>query len=878
MVLLASCARNLEPIKKSEILSSAKKDLKKIEEIKKNNLNWEENLEIDLYTAISLAIKNNKELRVKLLENALSKRQIDKVKFEMLPSLAANAGYSGSEYYKASTSSTVPNTDMAGSIGSDYSTSSNRDLLNQDIGFTWNALDFGLSYIKAGQNADRYLISEENETKASHNIVREVIRSYWNSMSADKMLKKYDPLLKEVNEALNDSKKIEELLLSKPMDALLYQKELLDIQRALQTQKQSFIDSKIQLGTLMGLLPNQKFKLIETKKPLNVLDMTLEEMEIYALQHRPELIEKHYEERISVEQTKAGILSLLPGLNFNAAYTSTSNDYVAQQTNSQFGATIGANLLNVFNYPTIKKMNETNTDVIREQRLALSMTVLSQIHIANIDYQLALEEFETSQRYFEVSKKITQQVKNAQKIARFGKLEVIREQASLLVAELRYDIAFTKLQHSIGQIYSSAGINVTKDNVQNLDVKEYAKLIEDNFKNNGKRYLAKITLPINNQKPIAYSKSDENLSKFQFDKKTFRLEGNGNVNYTANLSNNSPLPKWISFLPSQRTFIINKENKGNIEEIDLVVNASNINSSISDRFTLLVDPELRAERLDKEKLTKKRKQEEIQRLKTEKILKEKKAKEEAILLAKQQKEEKLKKQQEKILLEKKAKEEAILLAKQQEEEKLKKQQEKILLKEKNEEELIAKQKEVEELRIIEQKKKEELIAKQQEVEELRFTEQKKKEELIAKQKAEELRIIEQKKKEKLMAKQKAEELRANNSIKMKEVLMAQREQLYFKLSGHLPDTQPINIANRNNLDENLLNELKTIETKINDIMLNLDLDERMALTKAIIKDYFKSNPNKEKQINSRDYEGLNYQINNQRLFLEKLLEFSGNYN
>ena len=204
MVFLASCARNLEPIETSQIFSSAVEDIKKIEEIKNNNLNWEEDLEIDLYTAIALAIKNNKELRVKLLENALSKRQIDKVKFEMLPALAANAGYSGSEYYKATTSATVPNTDLAGSIGEDFSTSSNRDLLNQDIGFTWNALDFGLSYIKAGQNADRYLISEENETKAAHNIVKEVIRSYWNSMSADKMLKKYDPLLEDVNEALNE--------------------------------------------------------------------------------------------------------------------------------------------------------------------------------------------------------------------------------------------------------------------------------------------------------------------------------------------------------------------------------------------------------------------------------------------------------------------------------------------------------------------------------------------------------------------------------------------------------------------------------------------------------------------------------------------------
>ncbi len=599
MIFLASCARNLEPIETSQIFSTAVEDIKKIEEIKNNNLNWEEDLEIDLYTAIALAIKNNKELRVKLLENALSKRQIDKVKFEMLPALAANAGYSGSGYYKATTSATVPGSDLAGDIGSDFSTSSNRDLLNQDIGFTWNALDFGLSYIKAGQNADRYLISEENEAKASHNIVREVIRSYWNSMSADKMLKKYDPLLEDVNEALNDSKKIEELLLSKPMDALLYQKELLDIQRALQTQKQSFIDAKIQLGTLMGLLPNQKFKLVETKEPLNVLDMTLEEMEIYALQHRPELIEKHYEERISVEQAKAGILSLLPGLNFNAAYTSTSNDFVAQQTNSQFGATIGANLLNVFNYPTIKKMNETNTEVIREQRLALSMTVLSQIHIANIDYNLALEEFETAQRYFEVSKKITEQVKNAQKIARFGQLEVIREQASLLVAELRYDIAFTKLQHSIGQIYSSTGIDVTKENVKELGIKEYAKLIKDKFNSNEKKYLAKISLPINNQNPIAYSKNDDTINEFQFDKKTFALDGFGSINYSAKLSNNSPLPNWINFLPSQRKFIIDNKNIGNIEKIKLKVTAKNLNTSIEDTFTLIIDPELKKKRLAK---------------------------------------------------------------------------------------------------------------------------------------------------------------------------------------------------------------------------------------------------------------------------------------
>lgn len=121
VLLLASCARNLEPMQKSEILIKANEDIATIEEIKKNNLNWEENLEIDLYTAIALAIKNNKELKVKLLENALANRQIDKVRFEMLPALAANAGYSGSEFYKSTTSATVDKLDTTGTMGEVYS-------------------------------------------------------------------------------------------------------------------------------------------------------------------------------------------------------------------------------------------------------------------------------------------------------------------------------------------------------------------------------------------------------------------------------------------------------------------------------------------------------------------------------------------------------------------------------------------------------------------------------------------------------------------------------------------------------------------------------------------------------------------------------------
>ena len=836
---LVACTRSPKAVSLLEAEERAKTDILKIEQIKKDNQSWEENLEIDLYTAIALAIKNNKELKIKLLESALANRQLEKIKFEMLPSIATNAGYSASENYTATSSATVTG-DVAGSMGTSYSTSRQRDVNTQDIGFTWNALDFGLSYIRAGQNSNRYLIAEEMERKAEHNIVREVVKSYWNTLSADKLIRKYDPLLIEVDKALNDSQKIEELLLTKPMDALLYQKELLDIQRALQSQKQIFIDSRIQLGVLMGLLPNQKYKVVPTNDPLTVLDMNLKGMEEYALVHRPELIESHYEEIISVQETKASMASLMPGLNFNAAWTHSSNDYLMNKTNFEYGSTMGANLLNIYLYPKIKKFNETNTEVIKEKRLALSMAVLSQVHLANIDYAMALEEYDTAERYYQVSRKITQQIKNAQKIARFGNLELIREQASLLVAELRYDIAYSKLQHAIGKIYASVGLDVTKENVKKLGFRDYAAIIKNNFKSSGKKYYAKVNNPIKRQNPVVKKYGDDSVGQFSFAKNTFNLGGDGRVIYDAVQSNGKPLPLWINFLPSQRMFLINNSEKDNTEELKIIVSAKNINVRIEDSFNLLVDPELRAMRIEQEKnlekqrkLAKKQKLDEIKRKKAEKLLqkqKEKEEKEEAEMLAKKQAEELLRKQKEK--------KEAEMLAKKQAEELLKKQKEEAeMLAKKQMEKLLVQKKETE-LDLIEEKKQKE-------------------EELTALKTVTKPKKIEEKKLAKLKNSLITELKKINLiQIKKEENTLTKIEEIDFN-----------NLFTQVNFEKNL-DDAKKIEEVINKVLAPLDLESKIALTKILLKDAIKP------EIREKN-ETSNNQFNDQLLFLERLLDHVG---
>ena len=219
------------------------------------------------------------------------------------------------------------------------------------------------------------------------------------------------------------------------------------------------------------------------------------------------------------------------------------------------------------------------------------------MHLANIDYQLSLEGYDTADRYYNVANKITDQVRNAQQIARFGELELIREEASLLVAELRKDLAYSDLQYAVAQVYTSVGLDVVSEDVDNINTKQLASRVKNNFKNSSKKYYARVSIPIDKQKP--YVKEDsENFSKYKFSANTFKMEGNGRTQLEAYLKDNSSLPSWITFLPSQRTFVINNEERDEtIDEVELKVVARNINTSVEDNFTLIIDPVLREKRL-----------------------------------------------------------------------------------------------------------------------------------------------------------------------------------------------------------------------------------------------------------------------------------------
>jgi hypothetical protein len=323
--------------------------------------------------------------------------------------------------------------------------------------------------------------------------------------------------------------------------------------------------------------------------------MDLEEQEEAALFSRPELLEIRYQEKVTAKEARASMLSLLPSLQFNATWTYDSNKYLLNKNNAEYGAVFGANLLNIFQAGNINDVNKINEKIVEEQRLALSMAVLSQVHIANINYSQSLREYSNAKHYLSVAQRINELIANAQKISRFGELEVIREQASLLVSRLRNDIAFAELQYSLGTLYSSVGMTFVPDDLAQISDEELAVALKDNLNRWTKSYNVFVNRPINEQNPILEETDKITVGnvgsyfdfvefKFEFDENTFYLEGSGKTRLSAKLANGDALPPWLVFLPSQHTFAGSPfEETGTL---DITVEASNDVAFVSDTFTL----------------------------------------------------------------------------------------------------------------------------------------------------------------------------------------------------------------------------------------------------------------------------------------------------
>lgn len=416
---------------------------------------------ITLDEAIDRAIKNNLEQKMKVMDSVLAEQKLDAATYDTLPELATKVGYSARDKYSASASTYFKDGEPQ-PLSDPVSYYVSQDKTNNTVGasFSWNILDFGLSYVRAKQQSDKYLISKENEKKAKYNLTQAVREAYYKAVSADELLSRLAPIIKKTQDAWNDSADINKLKLDSPLKIYSYQRELLEVVRSLNTLEESLSQSKIELARLMGLKPGAKFELAEkirTKYNLPKINIPVNELEQIALENRPELQESRYQIRISEEELTAVKLKLLPGINLNAGYNYDDSKYLLNNNWMSYGANASWNLFSVFSVNQNTKIAKTSLELAKLQKTALSVAVIGQVHLSMIDLAQAKKEYEVSEQYANISKHIFDIIQVQTALNVNGQLSLIKEELNYLVANLKLSSSYAKVQNAYGKVIMSVG-------------------------------------------------------------------------------------------------------------------------------------------------------------------------------------------------------------------------------------------------------------------------------------------------------------------------------------------------------------------------------------------------------------------------------------
>lgn len=410
---------------------------------------------LGFYEAVARAVKYNLDHRLVLMEQALASERVLTARLDLLPRLIANDEYFGRSNPLGSSSESI----STGQQSLEASTSSERYGERTDLTLAWNLLDFGMSYVQAAQEANRELMAAERRAKVVQDLMVDVRRAYWQAAGAEQLIPEIDRLQREIAEALDDSEQLDAEGLIEPLEALTYQRELIEKARELESLRRKLELARIQLASLINVRPGDPDLILsDARSQAPRLDSSIEELEVSALTARPELREAAYEQRVSRLEVKKAMLSLLPGIELRIGSNSDDNDYLVHNDWFSYSALISKNLIQILSAPARIRLAQQGVDVAETRRLATGIGVLAQVHVAYRDYQSSMETLRFEERARSVEARAhTVTEEHLAGESQTG-LMLIRSTANRLVAEMNYHQAYSDVQESYGRLLSSVGV------------------------------------------------------------------------------------------------------------------------------------------------------------------------------------------------------------------------------------------------------------------------------------------------------------------------------------------------------------------------------------------------------------------------------------
>lgn len=436
--------------------------------------------ELSMDEAVARAIKFNLDRRTKMMEEAVALDQLDVSNWDMLPRVLAQAGYSTRNKDVVTRSQNWITGEPA--IADPY-ISSERSHTTADLGLTWNILDFGLSYLTAKQNADRVLIAAERRRKAMHTLVQDVRTAFWRTASAQKLRDDVKKAIALAEDALEDARRAEAERVRSPIDALRYQRQLLENLRLLESIEQELSSGRIELAYLINAPLNEDFRVQEPSDQVDaaLLEVPVQRMEELAVTRNADLREHFYGSRIAVEETRRTMLRLFPNLAFNYNLRYDNDRFLINNQWNDAGLQLSYNLINLFSAPAQKRLADAGVKLADQRRIASQMSVLTQVHLARLQYHIAYRQYVRADQVWQADAKIAEHIRNRETAEAQSKLEQVANSTTAILSLLRRYQSLSQVQGAASKLQASMGLEPVLGSVTDMSLDELTRAVHESL-------------------------------------------------------------------------------------------------------------------------------------------------------------------------------------------------------------------------------------------------------------------------------------------------------------------------------------------------------------------------------------------------------------
>jgi outer membrane protein TolC len=423
---------------------------------------------LTLSEAIARALKYNYDAELSRVEQTLQERQIDLAMAQMLPRLAANAGYNWRSNYNAAEDIDV----RTGVRSLDYSYSEERNHASASLQFSWNALDIGVGYFQARQQGYRALVAVERRRKVIDNIVKGVQEAYWRAVVAKQLLPQLDPLLAQAQHMLANSRESARERLQPRTQALEYQEGLLEVISQLRHMRTELDNAHVRLATLINVPINTQIDVAVprsmTLSPPRRIDLAA--LEETGLNLRPELRESAYQEKIDRQDIYKEIIKMMPGIGILGSLNYDSNNLLYKNTWSEFGVRATYNLVSLIEGPQAIKAAETSVEVSKARRRALAVAVLTQVNLGVQEYLGALEDLKSATEIDQVQRELSTVATGASEADAQPENMRVRRALAAMAADFERGRALADAYTALANLYIATGVDLVSPDVDITDL------------------------------------------------------------------------------------------------------------------------------------------------------------------------------------------------------------------------------------------------------------------------------------------------------------------------------------------------------------------------------------------------------------------------